>query len=181
MPDNMAMYAISKEVNRKLTLGERALANSIFSFGLNLDKVIIHNRPYQPFQSRGVAMTPNGEMWFKAMDFKHDFSTNVLDAAWFLHEMTHVWQFQTGRLVRMRGLLEQIGRLRGSDPYPYGAIDPKRNFSSYKNEQQAALVEDYYRIRHRLKPRYGSGSIEDYERAIPFLPKRIMAQRPVLA
>lgn len=106
MPDNMATHAISNQVDRKLTSGERALTNSIFSFGLNLDRVVIHNRPYQPFQSRGVAMTPNGEMWFNATDFKRDLSTNVLDAAWFLHEMTHVWQYQRGRYVQMRGLLE---------------------------------------------------------------------------
>lgn len=92
MPDNMAMYAISKEINRKLTLGERALTDSIFSFGLNLEKFVIHNRPYQPFQSRGVAMSPIGEMWFKGLYFKRDFSTNIFGAAWFVHEMTHVWQ-----------------------------------------------------------------------------------------
>jgi hypothetical protein len=118
MPDNMATHAISREVDRKLTLGERALATKIFSFGLNLDAIVIHNRPYQPFQSRGVAMTPNGEMWFKEKDFERDFSTNVLDAAWFLHEMTHVWQYQSGRSVRMRGTFGTSWSSKRGGPLP---------------------------------------------------------------
>lgn len=122
-------------------------------------------------------MTPNGDVYFNNVDYKNDFSLTVTDAAWLMHELTHAWQYQTHGSVRMRGLLEQIGRLRGADPYQYGKLDPKRPFSTYKNEQQAAMVEDYYRLRHHQHGRYGSGSPEDYELAIPFVPKRVLAQR----
>ena len=177
MPDIMAAYALPAERKRVLTFGEKRLARSVFSYGLDPDLVHIHNEPYFMFQSRGVAMTPNGDIYFNHVDYKKDFSLNVTDAAWLVHELTHTWQYQTNRSVRMRGLLEQIGRLRGNDPYAYGKLDPKRRFDTYKNEQQAAMVEDYYRLRHHLPPRYGLGSPEDYERAIPFVHKTIATQR----
>ena len=37
--------------------------------------------------------------------FKEDFATaNAYDQHWFIHEMAHVWQYQLGMNVRLRGL-----------------------------------------------------------------------------
>lgn len=176
MPPPQPVRRDPNAIVRPLTAGELRLARSVFGAALDPNRVRVHNRPYLPRQGKGIAMTPNGHVWFNPTDYKPDFSRRVTDAAWLVHELTHAWQYQSGRSTRMRGLLEQFGRLWGSDPYPYGAVDPGRRFASYKNEQQAAMVEDYYRVREGLKPRFGSGSLRDYELAIPFVPKTIRNQ-----
>lgn len=155
---------------RELTVGEVRLTNTIFLGVVNTSKVRVHNRPYFMGQGKGVAMTPNGEMWFHPEDHVPDFSINVSASAWFIHEMTHVWQYQSGRSVRARGLFEQAGRLFGADPYHYGKLEPGKKFTDYKNEQQASIVEDYYRVLHKMTPRRGSGTLIEYRSAIPFLP-----------
>lgn len=155
---------------RPLTSGEVELARSIFGAALDTSRVCVHARAYLPGQAKRVAMTPNGEVWFRPEDHKPDFSRTVGDSAWLVHELVHAWQFQTGRSVRLRGLLEQVGRLFGRNPYLYGLLDPMRPYRSYNNEQQAAIVEDYFRIGHGLAARFGEGAPADYRAAIPFLP-----------
>ena len=162
---------------RRLTPGETLLARSVFNFGLNPDLVRVYKYSYVPLQGEHTAMTPNGSIYFNHSDYKDDFSLFTEDAAWLVHELTHAWQFQTGRSVQARGLMEQLSRLRGVDPYRYGRIDRKRPFSTYKNEQQAAMTEDYYRLKHHMHLLHGSGSLEDYEAAIPYVPKTVLPQR----
>lgn len=179
MPDNMVQYAIlNTDISRMLTGGERRLAHAVFSTGLDPQRVRIHNYRYLPWQKQGIAMTPNGELYFHPDDYKADFSHMKSDAAWLLHELTHAWQYQTGRSTRLRGLIEQGQDLLGFSAYHYGKVDPKRPFASYKNEQQAAIVEDYFRTRQHMPLRFGSGSLEEYEAAIPFVPKTVIAQLP---
>lgn len=131
-------------IARPLTPGEKHLADAVFRGALNTATVRIHNRPYASYQGRGVAMTPRGEVWFRPDDYLPDFSLRVNDAAWLMHELTHAWQFQHGHNVRRRGLLEQASRVIGINPYRYGALDRSKPFSDYWNEEQGAIVEDYF-------------------------------------
>ena len=114
-------------------------------------------------------MTPNGEVWFRPEDYRNDFSLTLADSAWLIHELTHAWQFQTGRQVRLRGLYEQATRFI-RDPYDYGTLNSARSFASYLDEQQASIVSDYYLIQNRQKPRHGQGTLRQYQMVIPFLP-----------
>ncbi len=159
----------AERIDRLLTDGEAGLARAIFGDALDLSRVRIHNRAYLPGQGKGVAMTPNGELWFRPEDYLPDFSILVGNAAWMIHELTHAWQFQTGRSLRLRGLFEQFGRVFGRDPYAYGELDPARPFASYMNEQQATIVEDYFRLRQHQPPAHGTGALDDYRRVIPFV------------
>ena len=55
----------------------------------------------------------------------------------FVHEMTHVLQYQSGVDVFWRGLLLQVGKyasFKMYNPYHYN-YDPNRKFSSYNIEQ----------------------------------------------
>jgi type VI secretion system secreted protein VgrG len=181
MPDVIAKYAINKDIKRALTAGETHLAGRVFGGALNTSRVRIHNRCYVPWQRKGIAMTPNGHVYFHESDYKPDFSMRVADAAWLIHELTHAWQYQHGRSLILRGLAEQTAEYLGYSPYKYGKVDPARVFASYKNEQQAAMVEDFFRLRSGMPLRFGSGRLEDYERAIPFVPKTIAPQRGLRA
>jgi hypothetical protein len=67
-------------------------------------------------------------------------------AMFFVHEMTHVWQWQNRRLTGYhpaRALREQV---TVDDPYLYAEPDADgrpRRFLDYGYEQQASLVEEY--------------------------------------
>ena len=147
---------------RGLTPAETVLAGSMFGAAIRYPAVRLHARGFTPFQPRRMAVSPNGHMYFCARDCQADFTSTPDSAAWLIHELTHVWQHQTGVPVLRRGLFER--------EYRYGAVDPKRRLPSYGIEQQAAIVEDYFRLTHGLDRRYGTGGVADYRAVIPFLP-----------
>jgi hypothetical protein len=61
----------------------------------------------------------------------------------FIHEMTHVWQFQHGRAVRWDALKGWIGIvLNYQSTYGYD-LDDVKDFRDLNIEQQAHMVEDY--------------------------------------
>jgi len=98
---------IVKLKSRPLTAGEVAMARQIFNDSIDYSAVRVHNEEYLPFglQSNKTAMTPNGSMYFNPDYFVDDFSA-VDDRGfklWFIHEMTHVWQYQLGYSVSWHG------------------------------------------------------------------------------
>ncbi|MRS91093.1 type IV secretion protein Rhs [Enterobacteriaceae bacterium RIT714] len=124
---------------RLLTLGEIALATSLYGYGLRYNKIWLHRESYLPFnlQPIDVAMSPNGEMWFRENTYSHDFSMDILEKKHrFMHEMMHVWQTQHGMFVRTRGLFSRFA------DYSY-RLD-KVDIRHYSLEQQASLVSDYW-------------------------------------
>ena len=76
-------------------------------------------------------------------------------------------------------MYEQVTRFI-RDSYHYGKLDREKPFDEYLNEQQAAIVADYYRLLNGLKTQDGTGDIDDYRTVIPFAPKRFYwsASRP---
>jgi ethanolamine utilization protein EutQ (cupin superfamily) len=100
------LYATPENGSRELTPGEIQMAKKIFKDSINYAKVRIHNEGYFPFglQDANTAVTPNGEMYFLPDDFEEDFSiSRDAKKLWFIHEITHVWQYQLGYWVRFRG------------------------------------------------------------------------------
>ncbi|BDH45145.1 hypothetical protein TUM12370_11890 [Salmonella enterica subsp. enterica serovar Choleraesuis] len=61
---------------RQLTIGEIALARTLFGSSLIYSKIWIHRESYPPFnmQPIDVAMTPNGELWLREETYSPDFS-----------------------------------------------------------------------------------------------------------
>ncbi|WBF45029.1 type IV secretion protein Rhs [Serratia rubidaea] len=130
-------------ITRPLTIGEVNLACSIFGRSIFYDKVRVHCDSYLPFglQSQDVAMAPNGELWFRDKLYQHDFSASyVEDKHLFIHEMTHVWQYQHGMWVRTRGLFSWAAE------YKY-RLDGKRVLKNYPMEQQASIIADYWLLK----------------------------------
>lgn len=147
---------------RPLTPGELAAARGVFGDAIAWDRVRIHARPFTPFQPRGMAVTPLGAVHLRRGDCLDDFAADWRSMAWLIHELTHVWQFQTGVPVILRGLWERT--------YRYGALDPARPLRRYGIEQQAAIVEDWFRRSQGQPPWRGRGAESDYRAVIPFLP-----------
>lgn len=142
---------------RSLTDGEKRLARDIFGDSIDYSRVRVHDGKYIFFQPDNSGMTPNGEIYVAGI-YSADYSgESPQRRAFFIHEMVHVWQYQNGILtagVIGSAILEMIGR--GGDygsAYPY-VLDSSRDLTDYNLEQQAAIVEDYFRLtRLGLQPR----------------------------
>lgn len=132
---------------RRLRLGEINLASTLYGYSIHYHKVWIHRESYLPFnlQNPEQAMAPDGEMWFRAEKYQHDFSmpekgVPQIAQHLFLHEMMHVWQHQRGMWVRMRGAFSW------AVDYTY-SLDKAKLFD-YGLEQQASIVSDYWLLKH---------------------------------
>jgi hypothetical protein len=132
-----------KHAARPLTPGEVAIARLVFADSIDYSTVRVHPRGYLPFglQPRHTAMAPNGSLYFPPACFQHDFSRcDTGNRMWFIHEMTHVWQFQLGYPVRLRGAI-RIGLGYG---YTLGA---NRRLGDYNMEAQGNLLADFFALR----------------------------------
>jgi hypothetical protein len=133
---------------RPLTSGEIAMARLLFKDAIDYSRVKVHNDEYLPFglQPDDTAMTPNGEIYFNKKHFKEDFSsTDVYTKQWFIHEMVHVWQYQLGYPVRLRGAI-RIGL-----GYDY-ELKAGAKLGDYNMESQGDLLADYFALKHLNAP-----------------------------
>lgn len=131
---------------RALTPGEIKLAKLVYKTSLDYTKVKIHDKPYIPFQPKDSGMTPNGEIYMSGTAYKADYSAEDLRTrSFFIHEMAHVWQYQTGVLNPIvSAIREQIRHLGDySKAYKF-KLDPAKDLTDYGMEQQAEILESYY-------------------------------------
>jgi hypothetical protein len=89
-----------------------------------------------------------------------DMSGNAIAMSLLAHELVHVWQYETG-MTLWRYILRERGQ------YHY-RIDG-RAYTDYGYEQQAAMMEDWMRVRAGLAPRYGEVDSGTLKEIIPFL------------
>lgn len=139
--ERLKMEKLTREGQvRRLTLGEIALARTVFGSYIDYSRVWIHLGSYLPFglQNVDTGMTPSGELYFRGKNYVDDFSTasNPLRHL-FIHEMTHVWQYQNGMWVKLRGSMSW------AVDYHYN-FEGKTRLNEYSMEQQASIVADYF-------------------------------------
>jgi hypothetical protein len=83
------------------------------------------------------------------------------------HELVHVWQYETGMTLLKyiwRDVIGHLGR------YAY-RLKPGKGFTAYGYEQQAAMMEDWVRLRYGLFAHYSRQGIDmaTLEDIVPFL------------
>lgn len=130
---------------RKLTIGEKSLASSIFGQSIDLEAVEMRHRKWWPFQPRNVVMAPFGHLYFHPQGnlWREDFGSASVDMqAFFLHEMCHVWQSQSGLFLPLRR--PPFAR------YSYSLVANKP-FRSYGIEQQAEIVANSFLMRKQAR------------------------------
>lgn len=130
--------------DRSLTLGEIAIARTVFGDAIDYSKVRIKRRKWWLFQPRHITMAPNGHLYFHpaSRGYCDDFSRQPLDVqGFFIHEMTHVWQTQT------RGRWYLVTRRHPFCRYSY-ALRPGALLNDYGIEQQAEIVRHAFILRH---------------------------------
>jgi hypothetical protein len=144
-----------------MTQREVALARTVFRDAIDYAKVRIHERKYWWFQPRKVTMAPDGHLWFhpKSQLFCDDFCDRDLSLqGHFIHEMTHVWQHQSGIFLPLRR-------------HPFCRYDytlkPGWTLKQYGLEQQAEIVKHIFLLRQGRKVP-GAPPLEQYDGVLPF-------------
>lgn len=132
------LTTFNKKAGRPLNEGEMGWARMIFNDSIDYSQVRVVTKDLDTenaFALRDNIFIPKawesaGDI-SKARDFKH--------VAVFMHEMTHVWQYQNG----MHNLGKHMGvTLQGIDAYKYDIAEGDR-FEDFGLEQQASIVEDF--------------------------------------
>lgn len=133
---------------RGLTPGERAMLHPIFGDSIDYDAVrIIHAR--HPFQASNMYMAPRGHIYAPGNLWQDDwagFGVSAVARAEFIHEMTHVWQYVNGMNVMAESVAELLTFRGDYDRAYHYLLEQGRDLGDYGVEQQAAIIEDYYRI-----------------------------------
>ena len=96
------------------------------------------------FGGPGMGWACGDVVRFKRPHRREDFP----EPSFLIHELGHVWEHQDGQAQVLRGLLEQIGRLFGRDPYDYGGPAGLRRATSLttlSKESQAMVLQELWR------------------------------------
>ncbi|MBP6632187.1 MAG: hypothetical protein KBG28_27730 [Kofleriaceae bacterium] len=154
-----AASAASTEVlplpHRALTPAEITLLRPLFADGITYDRVrVVHNT--FPFQPAGTYMTPRGHVFAPGDLYEADFAgagVSLGRTAVFVHELTHVWQYESGMDLIAQGAIELVKNAGDYEKaYPY-QLSAGRDLLDYGMEQQASIVEDFFRLAgHGLLP-----------------------------
>jgi hypothetical protein len=130
-----------------LTAAEIRMASLLFGDAIDFSRVRIHNRRYLPLvQPKNCAMTPNGSIYFHHSRFLPDYTKGDPHTVhWFMHEMAHVWQYQLGYPVRLRGAF-RVGL-----SYGY-TLRQDATLADYNMEAQGDLLADYFVLKSLQKP-----------------------------
>ena len=125
---------------RPLTEGEIALARSVFGDAIDYARVRLIRGKWWPFHPRNSAMAPMGNIYFhpEGGAWSDDFSKEtVRRQAFFIHEMTHVWQAQAKGRFYLPLMRHPFCR------YSY-RLEPGKPFHRYGLEQQAEIVANRF-------------------------------------
>lgn len=141
------LHKAKTPIVRPLTDGEMVLARSVFGDLVDYQAVRVVNYPYVPWQADDVFIAPNGFIFVGGRHYQDDYAhAKPFLKQVFIHEMTHVMQYQQGVAVFWRGAyLQSLYYLTAKryNPYHY-VFDKDKNFWQYNIEQQGVICEDIY-------------------------------------
>ena len=124
------------------------LADAAAFFGPSLDLSRVRIRPSRlVIGPPGTAWTCNDVIRFKPSKDADGRPSHAV----VIHELGHVWEHQSGQAQLLRGVVEQIGRRLGRDPYDYGGPEGLRradSLTSFRKESQARIIEELWRSRN---------------------------------
>jgi hypothetical protein len=147
--------------SRPLTEAERNLAASVFGTAVDYEPVRLVRRTWWPFQTRRIAMSPNGSIYFHPNGdlWAEDFGAAHLHRqGLFIHEMAHVWQHQ-------KGIWLPLAR-HPFCRYSY-SLKPGWPLHRYGLEQQAEIVRHAFLLREGAAVP-GAPPLDQYRSLLPF-------------
>lgn len=132
---------------RGLTQGEIGMAQPVFGNLIDYSKIRIFNIPYLPWQPTNIFIAPNGNLYVHQKYFHSDYSRcSITLQSIFIHELTHILQYQQQTNVILKGALLQLGyylSLKLYNPYKYQFVEGKA-FTQYNIEQQGDIARDIF-------------------------------------
>ena len=136
--------------SRALTEQEQKLAAFIFGDSVALWRVRIDDRAWLGPKQYRIAY----------VSFYTINSWGQLSVPLLVHELVHVWQFEKHG---SRYIVESLWAQRSDEGYNYGGEDRLQQaayagewLDAFNFEQQAEIIEDYYRLLAGMKPQWGS-------------------------
>ena len=132
---------------RTLTAGEIELCRSVFADLIDYEQVKIMNHPFVPWQPKYVLMAPRGYIHVRNTHYREDYSHESLAyQAIFIHEMTHIYQYQHQINVLVKGAILQSAFYLSwgkYNPYHY-QLEAHKAFHQYNIEQQGDIAKDIF-------------------------------------
>jgi hypothetical protein len=154
-------------VTRRLTEGEIALARSVFGEAIDYGRVRIAAGGFGRFAVTTGARI-NIPRAYAAADYARE---RPLARAFLVHELTHVWQFQTRPLWTLASWAwVALGGGYGPGLPGYRYALPIKPWNRLNLEQQASVVEHAFLLRdgHRHPATPPGARLADYRGATPF-------------
>ncbi len=132
---------------RPLTVGEIALARKVYKFSINFAEVKIHDRKLVAFQPWYSGMTPTSKIFVNGL-YREDYAVGRADSKSFLiHELAHVYQYQLKILNPVLSAIAQSIKHRFDyNRAYYYRLEGDKDLMDYAMEQQAQILEDYFRV-----------------------------------
>ncbi|MBN8809546.1 MAG: vgr related protein [Sphingomonas sp.] len=152
---------MTKADARPLTASEIDLSRSVFGDAVDYAKVEIVLGKWAFFQLKNVVMSPTGRIHFHphGTAYRDDFSHAAIDVqGLFIHEMTHIWQYQSGIFLPLR-------RMPWAR-YDY-SVRPGWELKRYGYEQQAEIVRHAFLI-GRGRSFAGAPALSQLQTILPF-------------
>lgn len=138
---------------RPLTAEEVTVARKYFGAQIDYRHVKVFDRPFlYMLGSNYSGMSPNGHMYFGTADkYRPNFARDEDSTALFIHEMTHVAQYQNGMNIPKQAFLALLRHgFNYEATYKY-EIHSQRAYGDMNLEQQAKVMEDYFAKRRNFE------------------------------
>lgn len=133
--------------SRPLTNGEVSLARTVFGCSIDYTSVKVSDGKYVFFQPSGTAMAPDGNLYMHGCYYTDYAVEDAPTRGFFIHEMTHVWQFQNKVLNPVTAAVELNIKHKFNYLASYDfVLDEKLDLVHYGMEQQASIVQAYFMI-----------------------------------
>jgi hypothetical protein len=159
-------------IPRLLTTGEKQLLFPIFGDTIDYDKQFVGRNDSHTggeYNSFTPGYLPNMSPHIWSWDYGAAPDAN---AAVFVHEMVHVWQSGHGSHNILRGiyLWVKYDHVTGDydNSYKYD-LDSSTSLDYFNMEQQAQIIEDYYRVFKGLGPEKNSGTRQSLGDYLPYV------------
>jgi hypothetical protein len=150
---------------RDVTLGEKGLLMYVFgAFTLPFDKLRVDTNDSHTGGERN-SITPFEIAYMAPVRYRQDYSNPSVDEetrAIFIHEMTHVWQFYHDYHKIAQAVWQYVSNFGDySKSYIYD-VSASKDFDDYNMEQQAAIVQDWWRLTHNLPTKYANPPVASF-------------------
>lgn len=130
--------------SRHLTEFEVSALPADFTQSFDIASVKLIDRTHNPFARNKIVCRGPKLYWPNhPQDFTRE--THIIQSL-LIHELCHVWQYETGRLSAARYLLDPRNWV-----YSY-AFKDDASFDDYPTEKQADLLQDWFLVNSGMKP-----------------------------